>query len=92
MVKRYLRTLRNYGWVANKWPEKNRSDKHGWTFYVENSHGEPIKKPKTDALPYYVVVRRFMKGGEEWQELEATGDKKIIARVPPAVPLEPERE
>ena len=90
VYNRRLKLFRQYGWVASKWPEAKRGDGKGWTFYVNNAHGEPAKKSKPESLPYFVVLRRFLKDGEEWQECAGTGDKRIMVRVPATIQVEPE--
>jgi hypothetical protein len=90
VVHRLLRNLRNYGWVANKWPESQRSDKKGWTFYVENAHGVPVKKSKPEGLPYYVAIRRVVTEDGDWLECAGSGDKRIMVRVPSTLQTNPE--
>lgn len=36
-----LRAVRQYAWVARKWPEDRRTDRKSWTWYERNKPGVP---------------------------------------------------
>lgn len=60
---KWFKILRQFGWVAHKWPADRRSDKAGWTFYLRNKPGKPGKGPsekdaKAIRLEYLDVVDR----------------------------------
>lgn len=76
-LSKYLKRMRQCGWVAHKWEPGDRSDKHSWTWYVEN----PKSSGSADGsgLPFYLMSRCV---DDETIECVGSGDKHIAVRIP----------
>lgn len=76
----YYNLVREYGWVAKKWPEDRRNPDLAWRYYVHNKPrkpGEPaqVEKPKPAEVFTPVSVEKWNggwilhfkdKSGREW--------------------------
>lgn len=86
---RYLRPLRECGWVASKWSVADRSDKHCWTYWLENPKGEGCR---ASSLPDCVrFTSRVLRDDGEYMEFLTMGEKPGMGRVPVDLPVRDER-
>jgi len=76
-LSKYLKRMRQYGWVAHKWEPGDRSDKHSWTWYVENPKEEACSG--SGDLPFYLMTRLV---DAETVEGVGSGDKHVMMRIP----------
>lgn len=81
MYVRRLRLFRKYGWVANKWPEERRKYPPGWTFYVVNQPGQPIKATTPEAPTRLISTRPTwidLDGDEYVEATDANGRTYLV--------------
>ncbi len=79
-AERRLQKLRDYGWVAAKWPEARRSDKHGWTYYVKNKVGAPIVKESPYGLDPLNLLDATETDSGLMLHYKTNGDKEYMAK------------
>lgn len=76
--KLYLHNMSECGAVADRWPNRKRSDKYSWRYYrTHNEDGSPLSDV-VDAKPYFKTVGVVTGESELWVECAGHHDKRIM--------------